>query len=209
MITCHSTRTLANSSAQFFRHGGPTLLQFHRSPTVQARLFFDSLLSSALGPCPLRSLTHTKHLPYSSNVIFKAVSDVSGYPTFLPFTISSHVTSRDPAGYPTRARLKVGYSKFGLEEDWDSVVNCDPERGVIEAKSSEENSDGLFEVLNTKWQINPLKSAGKAETSVTLEVNVKFRNPVYDQMFAQVEGKVAGTMISAFEKRVEELQQRK
>src|SRR5262249_18486636 len=98
MITFHSTRTLANCAAQTFRQREPVLLQIQRSPSIHARSFFDSLITSALGPCPLRSLTHTKHLPYSSNVIFKAVSDVSGYPTFLPFTISSNVTSRDSAG---------------------------------------------------------------------------------------------------------------
>jgi ribosome-associated toxin RatA of RatAB toxin-antitoxin module len=130
---------------------------------------------------------------------------VSGYPAFLPFTISSNVTSRDSAGYPTRATLKVGYAKFGLEEDWDSAVRCDPEKGVVEARSSEENSNGLFETLNTKWQIAPFEGAEKDTASVKLDVDVKFRNPVYDQMFAQVEEKVASTMISAFEKRVEEL----
>jgi coenzyme Q-binding protein COQ10 len=173
------------------------------------RSFFDSLLTSALGPCPLRSLTHTKSLPYPSTTIFKAVSDVSGYPTFLPFTISSNVTTRDQEGYPTRARLKVGYAKLGLEEDWDSVVRCDPSAGTIEARSSEENSNGLFEVLNTKWHINSLPKTGEDQTSVRLTVDVKFRNPVYDQMFSQVEDKVASSMIFAFEKRVEELQKRK
>lgn len=175
----------------------------------QTRTIFDSLLSQALGPCPTRSLTHTKLLPYSPQVIFKAVSDVSGYPTFLPFTISSNVTSRDSAGYPTRARLKVGYAKFGLEEDWDSVVRCDPEKGIVEARSSEANSNGLFETLNTKWQISHLEGGEGNQASVKLDVNVKFRNPVYDQMFSQVEGKVASTMISAFEKRVEELNRKK
>ncbi|EXJ95968.1 hypothetical protein A1O1_01093 [Capronia coronata CBS 617.96] len=171
----------------------------------QTRSFFDSLLNSTLGSCPLRSLTHTKRLPYPPALIFKAVSDVSGYPSFLPFTISSHVTSRDAAGYPTRAKLKVGYAKFGLEEDWDSVVSCDPGKGLVEARSSDENSNGLFEVLNTKWHIAPMDPASKDGTSVKLNVDVKFRNPIYDQMFSQVEGKVASTMISAFEKRVEEL----
>lgn len=151
-------------------------------------------------------MTHTKDLPYPSTTIFKAVSDVSGYPTFLPFTISSHVTTRDQEGYPTRAKLKVGYAKLGLEEDWDSVVRCDPRAGTIEARSSDENSNGLFEVLNTKWHINPASKAGGDQTSVRLTVDVKFRNPVYDQMFSQVEGKVASSMIVAFEKRVEELQ---
>lgn len=179
------------------------------NPCRGQRPFFDSLLSSALGPCPLRSLTHTKTLAYPSTTIFKAVSDVSGYPTFLPFTISSNVTTRDQEGYPTRARLKVGYAKLGLEEDWDSVVRCDPKNGIIEAKSSEETSNGLFEVLNTKWHINALPKAADDQTSVYLTVDVKFRNPVYDQMFSQVEGKVASSMIFAFEKRVAELQAKK
>lgn len=174
--------------------------------TIQSRNFLDSFLSSALGACPLRSLTHTKTLPYAPSAIFKAVSDVSGYPTFLPFTISSNVTERDGAGYPSRARLKVGYDKFGLEENWDSVVKCNPEKGIIEAKSSEQNSQGLFEVLQTKWHITPLQGNGNEKTTVKLDVDVKFRNPIYDQMFAQVEAKVASTMISAFEKRVRELQ---
>jgi coenzyme Q-binding protein COQ10 len=173
----------------------------------QTRTIFDSLLSSALGPCEPRSMSHTKVLPYSPATVFKAVSDVAGYPNFLPFTISSNVKSRDPAGYPTRANLKVGYAKLGVEEDWESIVLCDPAKGIIEAKSSEEHSNGLFEALSTKWHIAPSKTAD-ASTAVKLDVIVKFRNPIYDQMFAQVEGKVASTMISAFEKRVEELDQK-
>jgi coenzyme Q-binding protein COQ10 len=175
-------------------------------PQLQTRTFIDSFLSSALGPCPLRSLSHTKTISHSSAAIFKAVSDVSGYPNFLPFTISSQVTSRDAEGYPTRARLKVGYSKLGLEEDWDSIVKCNSQQGIVEARSSENNSEGLFEVLSTKWKIDALPEGSPDQTSVKLDVDVKFRNPVYDQMFAQVEEQVANAMISAFEKRVQELE---
>ena len=175
----------------------------------QQRTFIDSFLSSALGPCPLRSLTHTKTIPYSSSAIFKAVSDVSGYPSFLPFTISSQVTARDAEGYPTNARLRVGYAKLGLEENWDSIVRCNPTKGTVEARSSENNSEGLFEVLSTRWKIDPLSEGKSDQTSVKLDVNVKFRNPVYDQMFAQVEAKVANAMISAFERRVQELERGK
>ena len=152
-------------------------------------------------------MSHTKVLPHPAATIFKAVSDVAGYPNFLPFTISSTVRSRDPHGYPSRASLKVGYAKLGIEEDWESIVLCDPTKGTIEASSSEEHSNGLFETLATKWHIEPSKTAD-ASTAVKLEVNVKFRNPIYDQMFTQVESRVASTMISAFEKRVEELDQK-
>jgi coenzyme Q-binding protein COQ10 len=174
-------------------------------PQAQTRTFIDSILSSALGACPLRNLTHTKTLPYSASSIFKAVSDVSGYPSFLPFTVASNVTSRDEHGYPTTASLKIGYEKFGLEEIWDSKVNCDPDKGIVEAQSSGANSQGLFEVLQTRWHIQPARGSDKG-ASVKLDLDVKFRNPLYDQMFAQVEGKVVNVMISAFEKRVQELE---
>lgn len=179
-----------------------------RNSIRQERTFIDSLLSSALGPCQLRSVTHTKTLPYSSKAIFKAISDVSGYPAFLPFTISSQVTERDSAGYPKRARLRVGYEKLGIEENWDSVVACNPTEGTVEAKSSETASQGLFEELQTRWKIVGTDQGSNPTTSVKLNVDVKFRNPVYDQMFAQVEYKVASAMISAFEKRVKDIDDR-
>ncbi|EHY52317.1 Coenzyme Q-binding protein coq10, mitochondrial [Exophiala dermatitidis] len=207
MIARHSLRAFQPRPGLSYVSRSATV-GFNQYSIQQTRSFLDSLLSSTLGPCPLRTLSHTKRLPYPPNLIFKAVAEVSGYPAFLPFALSSHVTSRDPAGYPTRAKLKVGYDKFGLEADWDSIVSCDPNNGVVEAKSSDESSNGLFELLNTKWHIVPTDGANKDSTSVKLDVDVKFRNPIYDQMFSQVEGKVASLMISAFEKRVEELQKK-
>ncbi|KAH0847955.1 hypothetical protein AYO21_03679 [Fonsecaea monophora] len=201
MAVRRTASVLLSSQARF---EPAVLISSNARPIQQTRTLFDSLLSSTLGNCALRSMSHTKVLPYSAATVFKAVSDVAGYPTFLPFTISSNVTSRDAAGYPTRASLKVGYATLGIEEDWESIVRCDPARGTIEARSSEEHSNGLFETLSTKWLIAPSKTANDS-TAVKLNVDVKFRNPLYDQMFAQVEGKVASTMMSAFEKRVEEL----
>lgn len=199
--------TLSPSSAILGRHSALATQQT-RFPRFQQRNFLNSVLGSALGETRLRSLTHTKTIPYSSTSIFKAVSDVSGYPTFLPFTISSRVIEKDEQGYPTRASLRVGYDKFGLEEDWNSVVKCDPTTGTIEAKSSKSESQGLFEVLQTKWHINADENRA-GQTTVKLDLDVKFRNPLYDQLFAQVEGQVASTMIAAFEKRVRELEAQK
>jgi coenzyme Q-binding protein COQ10 len=177
-----------------------------RPPIVQQnRTIFDSLLTSALGTCEQRNMSHSKVLPHPASTVFKAVSDVGGYPSFLPFTISANVKARDSKGYPTKASLKVGYAPVGVEETWESVVRCDPTKGTIEAKSSDQHSNGLFESLSTKWQIQPSRT-NKNATAIKLNVSVKFLNPVYDQMFAQFEHKVADRMISAFEARVQELQ---
>ena len=177
----------------------------------QNRTLFNpaSFLSSTI-PTTLRHLTHTRQIPYSPPSIFHAIASVDAYPSFLPFVISSRVSSRDANGYPRLATLKTGYPSFGVEEDWESVVHCDPKQGIIEAKSNDSNvnNDSMFEVLQTRWQISENPDPN-AQTSVRLDIDVKFRNIVYDQMFAQVEDKVASTMIGAFEKRVQELEGRK
>jgi len=179
---------------------------------MQSRTIFD-LPGAILGSPPLRRLTQTKLLQHDSKTVFNTISDISSYPSFVPFAVSSTVKSRDSQGYPKSASLKVGYSKFGIEEDWDSNVQCDPAKGTIEAESSDLASDGLFEVLKTKWEVSSIIPAGSQEasskgsqTSVKLDIEVKFRNPLYDQMFSQVESKVASAMIAAFEQRVNELE---
>jgi ribosome-associated toxin RatA of RatAB toxin-antitoxin module len=82
-------------------------------------------------------------------------------------------------------------------------VLCDENRGIIEAKSDEAASgQSIFEILQTRWQITAEEGQ---DTYVRLDIDVKFRNIVYDQMFARVEGKVARTVMGAFEKRAREL----
>ena len=92
------------------------------------------------------------------------------------------------------------------------MVSVDPKSGTVLAQSDTELSasakqgssgaDGLFELLKTRWVVT---ETGKEQSDVKLDVEVQFRNFLYDQMFAQAEGKVAGMMIGAFEKRVRAL----
>lgn len=208
-----STRALSCSSLLTYSRPPPRLQKLTPCYTsyAHARTIFD-LPGSILGSPPLRRLTQTKLLQHDSKTIFNTISDIESYPRFVPFAVSSTVKSKDSQGYPESASLKVGYSKFGIEEDWDSNVHCDPAKGTIEAKSSDLASNGLFDVLKTKWEISAIIPEGSPEaaskgpqTSVKLDIEVKFRNALYDQMFSQVEGKVASAMIAAFEHRVDEL----
>ena len=163
---------------------------------------------------PLRHLTHTRVIPYPSSAAFNAIARVENYPTFLPFVISADVSQRDAQGFPSRASLKVGYDALGIEERWDSTVKADKTSGSIEARSADgeiANPDGIFEVLRTKWQLREIEDIRRqgvglgVQTSVQLDVDVKFRSVVYDKLFAGIEEKVAGMMVGAFEKRIREL----
>ena len=112
----------------------------------------------------------------------------------------------------------MGYNKLGVEEDWESIVNCDQDQGIVEARGADESdgagkgaATGLFRVLRTRWDIKPAsKSSGTHQSNssgsqANLSVHVQLRNPVYDQLFAQVEDRVARAIAAAFEKRVAEL----
>jgi len=213
MSTIMAFRAVPCSSFLTYSRPPPRLQKLVPSHTsyAQSRTIFD-LPGAILGSPPLRRLTQTKLLQHDSKTVFNTISDISSYSNFVPFAVSSTVKSKDAQGYPQSASLKVGYSKFGIEEDWDSTVHCDPAKGTIEAKSSDLASDGLFEVLKTRWAVSsiipegsPEASSKSPQTSVRLDIEVKFRNSLYDQMFSQVEGKVANAMIAAFEQRVDEL----
>lgn len=163
---------------------------------------------------PLRHLTHTRVIPYPRSAVFDAIASVERYPSFLPFVVSADVSQRDQDQRPTRASLKVGYDALGIEENWDSIVRADEEQGIIEARSADrtpDSGDGLFEVLQTKWQLRDIEDIRRqgvgigAQTAVRLDVQVKFKSAMYDKIFAGVEEKVAGIMVGAFEKRIKEL----
>jgi len=167
----------------------------------------DYLLSYTLGECQLRKLTHTKTVSHSPALVFKAISDVSSYSKVLPLTVSSDVTAKDKAGYPTRARIRIGSEPLGLDHTWDSIILCEPKKGLIDARSNEatKQGPGMLDGLRTTWAITPVAGNPNAST-VKLDVEVKFRSPVFDQMFYQIQGTVADTMISSFEPTLQELE---
>lgn len=189
----------------------------HQYPDLnQRRSFFkpSSLDGIFATSTPLRQLTHSRVLPYPRASVFNALVSVDKYPSFLPFVLSANISEVDENNLPARASLKVGYDAMGIEENWDSILNVEKEEGIIEARSAdteEDKSDGLFEVLKTRWQLQKMEDVrGQrvglgTQTAVRLDVEVKFRSAIYDKLFAGVEEKVAGMMVGAFEKRIKEL----
>ncbi|KAJ5863837.1 uncharacterized protein N7529_005753 [Penicillium soppii] len=180
---------------------------------------------------PHRVLTATRNLPYNPALLYKVIASVESYSQFLPFLTASTVTARDPkTGYPTQAFLTVGYGP--LSETFTSRVDCDVEKLTVEAKSGDKygkegqdgqagkgesglsgffpgGSEGLFEYLSTRWELVPLSPAeakGGPMTRVNLEVRFEFRSQMHATIMSSVEGKMAGVMIEAFEKRIREVE---
>lgn len=109
--------------------------------------------------------------------------------------------------------MNVGYA--GFEESFRSEIRCvegsEDAEWRVEAKCGDEietspSGESLFEFLRTTWRIRPLGNGldGQPRSKVDLNIEVKFRNPVYAALMKTVEGKVAGTMMEAFEERVKD-----
>lgn len=142
----------------------------------------------------------TRTLPYPSPSLYKLISDIDSYHTFIPYCINSTVTKRSPPpqSSPVEADLRVGFS--GFDETFRSRVKCTAP-STVEADAS----DGeLFQKLSTRWEIHP-RSGSDKESTVSLKIEFGFNNPVYAALTQAVAPKVAGKLIDAFERRAREV----
>ncbi|KAL9576506.1 MAG: hypothetical protein Q9212_007039, partial [Teloschistes hypoglaucus] len=85
---------------------------------------------------PLQNLTASRILPYPSAALYELITDISAYPSFLPYCTSSNITSlSDPdpkhhKRWPRTAVLNVGWGDFN--ESFESRIYCLPYR-ILEA----------------------------------------------------------------------------
>lgn len=234
-----ATKTLRLSSLRPFLH---TLQSPHSAlrplsnRNQQTRTFLPNpfeVLSSGSASSPHKTFTVTRTLPYSSESIYKVISDVSKYSSFVPYCQSSTVTkwSAPDATYhkrwPSEAILVAGWG--GLSENFTSRVYCVPGKIVESVGGETETSldrgqighhlegdkvgadvsrdNGLLTHLRSKWMIEELEKgeSGTERTAVTLSLEFAFANPMYTALSAGAAPKVADYMIKGFEERVKSL----
>ncbi|KAI4116260.1 MAG: hypothetical protein LQ345_003287 [Seirophora villosa] len=96
-----------------------------RNPVLKPRTFVSS---STLNP--LQTLTASRILPYPSAALYNLITDISSYPTFLPYCSSATITSTsspDPTHqkrWPRTADLRVGWGRYN--ESFRSRIYCLP-----------------------------------------------------------------------------------
>lgn len=84
-------------------------------------------------------------------------------------------------------------------------------------KGEGESGEGLFEYLNTKWELFPVNGGAQGEqergvsrlpteTKVMLQIQFRFRSAIHAAVMSAVEDKVAAMMIEAFEQRMKEVE---
>jgi coenzyme Q-binding protein COQ10 len=147
----------------------------------------------------LSATTHreTRVVPYTDELMFRAVADVEQYPKFLPWVAALRVLSRDQvAGCEiVTAEMAVGYG--ALRERYTSRVVLDPAARTIDVAQT----SGPFKQLENHWRFTPQGADCRVDFSIVYEFKSRLLNAVAGAAF----GKVYVKMADAFEARAKAL----
>lgn len=127
-------RLLLQRSASALRPSERTRFQPPSILLPQASKGSRNLVSNLL--TPLQSLTASRILPYHAAPLYNIIADIQSYPQFIPYCISSSITSTSAPEatteqrWPRTADLRIGYGPY--DEVFRSAVYCLPHR-VLEA----------------------------------------------------------------------------
>ncbi len=135
-----------------------------------------------------------KHIPYSAEQMFDLVADVASYKEFAPWCVGSRINERegDEVFY---ADLVVGYKMF-RERFTSKVVLNRPKTIHIEYMK------GPLKDLKNNWEFVPLEDG---TCIIDFSVEFEFSNVALQGFAKLFFHEVVKRMVSAFEKRAEEL----
>ncbi|KAK4498690.1 hypothetical protein PRZ48_009200 [Zasmidium cellare] len=150
----------------------------------------------------LRQLSTTKVVPYAPSTAFAALSDLSAYERATSLIYRSSVTTKDGNGLPKTAKLDVGYPALYLNETWLCHVKCDRTKRTVEVTpAGSEFQSSVVESYLMRWTISPVAN-DKGQAEIKLNLEVKFKGPMVDSMFAVLPD-VAGRIMYRFSALVE------
>lgn len=164
----------------------------------------------------------TKLFAHPPSKVFNVVAAVEHYSDFVPWCVGSTILTRrnttthhsnsntrthisptssspPPPTHPIylEAELEVGFQIF--TERYTSKVTLQPDHRI----TSKVEDSTLFDHLSNTWEFRP--GPMPSTTMVNFEVDFAFRSPLYRQVASVFLEEVVQQMVTAFEKRCEDL----
>jgi ribosome-associated toxin RatA of RatAB toxin-antitoxin module len=133
---------------------------------------------------------------YSPQEMYALVTDVAGYPQFLPWCDHTRVMDASEQGMT----VEMGILFSGLRQTFVTVNEHVPGQQVkIRLKS------GPFSRLDGTWNFVPLGQGEQRACRVELTLNYGFDNATLARLVGPVFDKIAASMVDAFVKRAEQV----
>lgn len=130
---------------------------------------------------------------HSTQQMFDLVSDVEGYPRFLPWCHSATLLSRNDD--ELCGRIEV--ARLGVRQVFSTCNKLEPpERMYLGLK------EGPFRKLNGVWTFTALREDA---CKVELELDFEFSGRLIDKAFGAVFGQIANSLVDAFCKQADEI----
>lgn len=141
----------------------------------------------------LESIQRSALVPYTQQEMFALVSDVDTYPRFLPWCSGAETISRE--GNEVCARIDFAVS--GVSK---SFTTCNRHVGNEAILMS--LVEGPFSELHGSWSFEPLGDAG---CKISLNLEYDFSSKMVGMVTGPVFGKIANSLVDAFQKRAVEV----
>lgn len=133
-----------------------------------------------------------KYLAYTPEQLFDLVADVESYSEFLPWCVACRKTAEE--GDAIEADLIIGYKM--IREKFKSCVILDRPSHI-----RVDYLDGPLKTLSNDWKFIPDGDG----CIIDFYVDFEFKNPMLQGLITMFFEKAVTHMVSAFEKRAEEL----
>ena len=156
------------------------------------RMAAGTRLITSLSSSGVSEFTETRVLPFPPAHVFSVIAGVEHYHQFVPWCVTSTVTSRSSTGL--KAELSVGFGRF-LCGAYTSAVTFEPSR-LVRAVAS---GTPLFEVLENDWSLSP--GLVRDTTTLRFAVRWRFRSALLGGASEAFKEQVARRMVAAFDAR--------
>lgn len=133
---------------------------------------------------------------YSSQEMFELVTDVAGYPAFLPWCDHARVIETHEDG----VTAEVGISFSGIRQKFITH-----NRHVDGREVWMKLVKGPFSKLDGHWSFKPVGEAGERACKVELKLQYGFSNAVLGKLVGPVFDRIAANLVDAFVQRAEQV----
>ncbi|UCC55713.1 MAG: type II toxin-antitoxin system RatA family toxin [Gammaproteobacteria bacterium] len=132
-------------------------------------------------------------LPYTTEEMYRLVSDIESYPGFLPWCNDALILSQDDDELYASIEFSVGGMIRSFTTRNRLQVNKMIEMRLV---------DGPFSRLQGCWQFEPLGDAG---SKISLFLEYDFSNRMLGMVVGPAFNQIANTLVDAFQKRAVEV----
>jgi ribosome-associated toxin RatA of RatAB toxin-antitoxin module len=133
---------------------------------------------------------------YSPQEMFALVTDVAGYPQFLPWCDHAAVLAQDADGM----KAEVGISFGGIRQSFTTR-----NQHLAGPQVRMTLVDGPFSRLDGLWKFMALGDGSQRACKVELDLHYGFKNVALASLVGPVFDKIAGSLVDAFVKRAEQV----